>query len=151
MRKNIVENNPEKEQKEQYILDTYAVLCYLRDEEGADLVAALLKDGKEGKILLNMSWTNVGEVYYIVQREEGQEKSKVIVELIRSWPVNLVECTEKMVLGAGDVKAKYPLSYADAFAVALAYNKRAFLLTGDPEFKRLEKNGVVNIKWLPRK
>lgn len=80
MRKNTIENNPEKEQKERYILDTYAVLCYLRDEDGADLVAALLKAGKEGKILLNMSWINVGEVYYIVQREEGQEKSKAIVE-----------------------------------------------------------------------
>lgn len=71
--------------------------------------------------------------------------------MIRSWPVDLVECTEKMVLAAGDVKAKYPLSYADAFAVALAHNKQAFLLTGEPEFERLEKNGVVNTKWLPRK
>ncbi|GAB6273565.1 MAG: hypothetical protein STSR0004_04280 [Peptococcaceae bacterium] len=46
MRKNIIENNSGEAQKEQYVLDTYAVLCYLRDEEGADLVAALLKAGK---------------------------------------------------------------------------------------------------------
>ncbi|MEW6276697.1 MAG: type II toxin-antitoxin system VapC family toxin [Bacillota bacterium] len=98
-----------------------------------------------------MSWINVGEVYYIVQREEGREKSRAILELLRSWPVNLVECTEKMVLAAGDIKAKYPLSYADAFAVALARDKQAFLLTGDPEFEKVEKNGLVNIKWLPCK
>ncbi|MEW6424461.1 MAG: type II toxin-antitoxin system VapC family toxin [Bacillota bacterium] len=151
MRKNTIENNSGEAQKEQYVLDTYAVLCYLRDEEGADLVAALLKAGKQGRILLNMSWINVGEVYYIVQREEGREKSRAILELLRSWPVHLVECTEKMVLAAGDIKAKYPLSYADAFAVALARDKQAFLLTGDPEFEKVEKNGLVNIKWLPCK
>jgi hypothetical protein len=35
---------------------------------------------------------------------------------------------------------------ADAFAAALAKEKKAELVTGDPEFKPLEKE--IKVKWL---
>jgi uncharacterized protein len=38
------------------------------------------------------------------------------------------------------------LSYADAFAAALAKIRRAELITGDPEFRAVE--GEVKIHWL---
>jgi predicted nucleic acid-binding protein len=38
------------------------------------------------------------------------------------------------------------MSYADAFAAALAKIKNAELVTGDPEFKALEKE--IKINWL---
>lgn len=37
------------------------------------------------------------------------------------------------VLNAARIKAKYPLSYADAFAAATAVQHKAPLWTGDPE------------------
>jgi hypothetical protein len=43
-------------------------------------------------------------------------------------------------------KASYRLSLADAFAAALAKEKKAELVTGDPEFKALEKE--IKIVWL---
>ena len=43
-------------------------------------------------------------------------------------------------------KAMHKMSYADCFAAALAKVKNAELLTGDPEFKSLEKE--VKINWL---
>jgi hypothetical protein len=37
---------------------------------------------------------------------------------------------------------------ADSFAAALARIKNASLLTGDPEFRHLEKDGVLKLTWL---
>jgi hypothetical protein len=39
-------------------------------------------------------------------------------------------------------------SYADSFAAALARNKNASLLTGDPEFRHLEEDGFLKLTWL---
>lgn len=36
------------------------------------------------------------------------------------------------------IKAKYSLSYADAFAAAVSIDKRAVLITGDDEFRNLK-------------
>ena len=50
------------------------------------------------------------------------------------------------VLSAARIKGKFPISYADAFAVALAQEMSATLITGDPEFKRVQS--LVKIIWL---
>jgi predicted nucleic acid-binding protein len=49
-------------------------------------------------------------------------------------------------LQAAIFKAKQRISYADAFAAALAKLRRAELVTGDAEFKVLEKE--IRISWL---
>jgi predicted nucleic acid-binding protein len=131
-----------------YVLDTFAVLCYLRAEEGADLVGSLLADGRTGKARLLMSWINLGEVYYIIKRQGGLEQASAAIEMIKNWPVRLVVPASTDILAAGDIKAKYPLSYADAFAVALAQTKQSELVTGDPEFAKPEQDGVIKIRWL---
>jgi predicted nucleic acid-binding protein len=43
-------------------------------------------------------------------------------------------------------KAMHRMSYADCFAAALSKQKNAELLTGDPEFKAVEKD--IRIHWL---
>ena len=47
---------------------------------------------------------------------------------------------------AAQFKAAHKLSLADAFAAALAKDRKAELVTGDPELKALEK--VIKIVWL---
>lgn len=44
------------------------------------------------------------------------------------------------------LKAAHKLSLADAFAVALAKEKKAQLVTDNPEFKAVEKG--IRIQWL---
>jgi ribonuclease VapC len=51
-----------------------------------------------------------------------------------------------LVFEAAHLKARYPISYADAFAAALAKRNGAHLMTGDPEFKAVEPE--VAIHWL---
>jgi len=43
------------------------------------------------------------------------------------------------------------ISLADAWAAALAKTDLARIVTGDPEFKPLEENHIVEILWLPMK
>jgi ribonuclease VapC len=50
------------------------------------------------------------------------------------------------VLEAARIKARLPISYADAFAVATAQRERAVIVTGDPEFRKVEH--LVTVKWL---
>jgi predicted nucleic acid-binding protein len=52
----------------------------------------------------------------------------------------------KMKWQAAIYKATHRVAYADAFAAALAKERRAELVTGDPEFKPLEKE--IKIRWL---
>ncbi|TAH50263.1 MAG: type II toxin-antitoxin system VapC family toxin [Chloroflexota bacterium] len=40
----------------------------------------------------------------------------------------------------------YPLSYADAFAVALAQELAATVITGDPEFRAI--GNIVSVDWI---
>ena len=54
-------------------------------------------------------------------------------------------------LAAAHIKACFPISYADAFAVVTAQDHGGVLMTGDPEFKPLAAAGLVAVQWLPRR
>jgi len=49
---------------------------------------------------------------------------------------------------AAHLKAHHSISYADAFALALAQQEQAILLTGDPEFQQVAS--LAAIEWLPQ-
>ena len=69
-----------------------------------------------------------------------------MLEDIRRLPITLCGFDEKRVIAAAHVKARHPVSYADAFAVALAQELKAVVVTGDPEFKKVEP--LVSVLWL---
>ncbi len=61
-------------------------------------------------------------------------------------PIELVDADLPLAKQAAIYKATNKLSYADAFAAAPAKIKNAELVTGDPEFKPLERE--IKINWL---
>ena len=42
------------------------------------------------------------------------------------------------------------ISYSDAFAAQFVFEKSAPLVTGGPEFKSLEKEGLIDILWISK-
>jgi predicted nucleic acid-binding protein len=79
-----------------------------------------------------MIWINLGEVSYIVERQAGSAQAHLVIrELRRRLTLDLP--IGARVLEAATIKARYPMAYADAFAVATAIGRSAVLLTGDPE------------------
>lgn len=127
-----------------YVLDSYAILAYLGDEEGADKVEELINEAENDKIKLFMNYVNLGEVYYIVARELGFVEANRAVVTVKNLPIEFVQVNESLALRAGRIKAMHKLSYADAFVVATAIDKEGIIVTGDKEFE-----GVYpNILWI---
>ena len=108
-------------------LDSWAVLRWLDGDEPA---AARVEAAMPSRPV--MSWINLGEVAYIVERRAGADRARRVVRGLR-LRLTLDLPTEARVLEAAHLKAGYPLAYADAFAVATAIARGATLLTGDPE------------------
>lgn len=79
-----------------------------------------------------LSWMNLGEVAYLVERREGRAGAIEVVDFLRGH-LTLDLPAEERVLEAAAIKAAYRVSYADAFAVATALAHDAVLLTGDPD------------------
>lgn len=127
------------------VLDTYAILAYIGDEVGAEKVEKYLHMAKEGKVTLYMNYVNLGEIYYILARQD-LEKADLSIALLKREPIVFIQADEKLSLLAGRIKAFHKLSYADAFVVATAIETNSRILTGDEEFKRVEDK--VEIEWL---
>jgi len=128
-----------------YVLDSYALFAYFREEEGADIVTKLIKETTRD-VRLFLSLVNFGEVAYITERERGTQQAAELLEDIRRLPITLGRIDKERVLAAAHIKARYPVSYADAFAIALTQELGASVVTGDPEFKKVES--VVSVLWL---
>jgi ribonuclease VapC len=46
---------------------------------------------------------------------------------------------------AASLKGRFPISYADAFVAALAQKHNCPLMTGDPEFRRVDR---LELDWI---
>jgi len=128
------------------LLDSYAILALLNDEPGAETVAELLRAGARDGDPLLVNEINVGEVYYIVAKHRSVEHAERVLHYLETLPLEVVGNGYAEVIEAARVKSRFPLSYADAFAVATAVRFGARMVTGDPEFKAVQK--TVEIVWL---
>jgi len=129
-----------------FVLDSFAVIAFLQDEEGADKVEEILKEAERGKIKLYMHVLNLGEVYYNVFKGEGENLANSVWAKVKNYPVEFIDdLSESFLLSAAWIKGTYPISYADAFAVATSIEKEAVLITGDPDFKLLERDGKIKV------
>ena len=133
-----------EEEEAKYVLDSFAILAYFAEEEGADVVEDLLNKAEKGEAKLYMNYVNLGEVYYILFREKDVNEANEGVVLIKRKPIDFAQVDERIALIAGRVKATYSMSYADAFVVATAIVKEAKIVTGDPEFESVD----LQVLWI---
>lgn len=115
-----------------YVLDAHAIFAFLQNEPGEPVVSELIERAATD-VTLYLSLINLGEIVYITERETDAQKSAEILADVRRLPLVLCEATEPRVLAAAHIKAQHAVSYADAFAIALAQEMKATLVTGDPE------------------
>lgn len=121
-----------------YVFDSYAVFTYLEGEPGAEKIADILKNALADRCKIFMSIINVGEVYYIVMREQGKNAAQLYLKTIERYPIIFENAEKEITLEAAEIKAFNKLSYADSFAAALAMRQKAKLVTGDKEFNCLK-------------
>ncbi len=132
-----------------YVFDSYALIGYLENEPFSNQIEEILNKARKGDSRLYLHVIHLGEIYYITLREQGQDLADLAFSRIKAFPVKLIKhIDDKLLLTAATLKANYPISSADSFAAALAEINKCPLLTGDPEFKILEKQGIITIEWL---
>jgi len=131
---------------ERLVLDSFALMALFRNEPSAPHVEALLEKASKGECELFMSVVNLGEVAYTLEIRQGLQAAKEAVAAIDQAPIEVVDVDRTLTLAAARLKATTGVGYADCFAAALAQHLDATVLTGDPDFQRLEP--AVTVEWL---
>ena len=110
------------------------------------MIDQLFSEAEEEKSSISLHMVNLGEVFYRVGRVGGMKKTEKILGRIRVLPVRVLSVTDDDVMQAARIEAQYPISYADAFAVAKAIQTGATIVTGDPEYEAVTK--VIDVLWV---
>jgi len=135
-------------EKVAYTLDSFAILSYLKGEKSAGLIKNLLQRAKKGTAVLYLHEVNLGEVQYIIHREKGEQEAEKLIAWLRTCPIKFVGIEKNITSIAAKIKAVYPISDADAFAIATAIQTKSRLVTGDPEMKSVESK--VTVQWIEK-
>ena len=128
------------------VLDSWALIAFFEDEPAAEAVEKILEQATAGKHKLLISVVNWGEVYYNTAREVSEAAAEQKLRDIAAMPIEVVGVDQHLAKLAAHYKATKRMSYADCFGAALARLKNAEFVTGDPEFKEVEKE--IKINWL---
>jgi predicted nucleic acid-binding protein len=129
---------------DRYVFDTEAIIAYLYDEPGRDVVERYLRDIRDGAVEGLLTETNAGEVLYLVARFEGIDDKPTVDSLrtadrdlraLERWGLRIERADWRL---AAEVKADGRISFADAHGVALAHEREATLIAGaDDDFETL--------------
>jgi predicted nucleic acid-binding protein len=111
-----------------HCLDSWAVLAWLDGEEPA----AKVVQGAVDRERPAMSWINLVEVSYRTNRDHGRQEADAVLADLRPLVSEDLPGISAM-REVARLKAENPIALADCFAVALAAEEGAVLLTGDPE------------------
>jgi len=130
------------------VLDSRILMAWLKDQPpGAEAMDRLWRSAARGEVRLILSLLNLGEVYYLTARAKSVAAAGRVLEQLRAMSLEIWPVSEALVLEAAQLKARYAISYADAFAAATAISTEALLVTGDTEFRKLERDGVLELDW----
>ena len=101
-----------------YLLDTSAILTLRDDEPGADRVAELLEQTRQGSARCLGRFITLMEVFYRVWRDEGESAGRLAYEQCLALPIVWVHESPGLLKRAAALKAAHPLSLADAWIAA---------------------------------
>jgi len=132
---------------DRFVLDSFALMALFQGESGADRIEKLLEQQDAGEVRVFMSIVNFGEVIYTMQIRYGLEAAQESLSAIDQSPIDVVQADRPLTLAAARLKAFTGLGYADSFAAAVAQQLDATLVTGDPDFEKVES--IVAVEWLP--
>jgi ribonuclease VapC len=129
-----------------FLFDSHALLAFFQGGKGAAAVLEFLKKTNNSGIEPLICVINLGEILYLTKRRFGDAKKIEILGRIHQLSFNIIPASYDLVFEAAEIKADYPISYADSFAVACARDQSAEIVAGDPDFKKVEH--LVKIHWI---
>jgi ribonuclease VapC len=133
-------------QKGPFIFDSHALLKFFQREKGYEKVTHLLGEIRKTGGAKYINAINLGEIIYSTKKEFGDQKKLEVLANIERLNFTILPIPNPLIFQAAEYKAQYALSYADCFALTSAVEYKAALVTGDPEFKKVEH--LVDIVWI---
>lgn len=129
-----------------FIFDSHALLKFFQKEKGYEKVVNLLEEIKKTGVTKYINAINLGEIIYSTKREFGDQKKLEVLANIERLNFTILTVSNNLIFQASEYKAQYSISYADCFILASALEHKAIIVTGDPEFKKVEH--LVDIVWV---
>jgi predicted nucleic acid-binding protein len=130
------------------IFDSCALIAFLENEPGADLVRELLQEPANRRLLHAV---NACEVYYDVYRRGNTDDADTLETLFAEYGLELIDSLPSDLWQiAGKLKAEWRrVSLADCFALALTIREGGTLVTSDHhELDPIAKAGVCPIRFI---
>lgn len=127
-------------------MDASALLAMFFGQPGMEQVRDLFHKAADADKPMLISAVNWAEVLYKLERKHGKPGVETARQFERTMPLDVAPLDRELAEAAAHLKTAHDLGLADAFAAALAKSKKAELVTGDPEFKALEKE--IKVVWL---
>jgi predicted nucleic acid-binding protein len=125
-----------------YILDSLAMLAWLKDSEPASTAISKILSSDDH---VAMSAITVGEIVSTLQKHFNPQHVELFLNRLPNLPIEIVTPGFQDILEAAELKARHPVAYADAFAAQLALKKRASLVTPNAELRGIPD---LNIVWV---
>ncbi len=132
--------------KGSFVFDSHALLKFFQKEKGYEKVIRLLKEAADTEVRKYINAINLGEIIYSTKREFGDQKKLEVLANIERLNFMILPIPNGLIFQAAEYKAEYSISYADCFALASAVELSASIVTGDPEFKKVEH--LTDIVWV---
>jgi len=129
-----------------FIFDSHALLKLFQKEKGYEKIIRLLEEILKAGTKKYLNAINLGEIIYSTKREFGDQKKVEVLANIERLNFTILPVSNNLIFQAAEYKAQYGISYADCFALASAIEYKATIVTGDPEFKKVEH--LVEIVWV---
>lgn len=128
------------------VLDACALIAFLRDEPGAEIMEQRLLDGD-----CFVHTINLCEVYYdCIRMDDESRADALITDLLEVGVIQRNDMDERYWKDVGHLKAHITrISLADCFAVALARRLDLPVLTSDHhEFDNVLAQGICAVEFI---
>jgi ribonuclease VapC len=129
-----------------FIFDSHALFKLFQKEKGYEKVVQLLEEIQKTGAVKYLNAINLGEIIYTTKKDFGDQKKLEVLASIERLNFRILPIPNELIFQASEYKAEYGISYADCFALASAVEHKAVIVTGDPEFKKVEH--LAEIHWI---
>lgn len=129
----IIKGDPDREQL--YILDTTALMAFIEDEEGADQVEKVLREAYLNRVKVLASVMSIMEGYHCLLKGGNEEVARDFYLYLKVLPVEIAGINERIIIKAGEIKANFSLTTAEAWIAASAMEYKATLIHKEPSYE----------------
>ena len=136
--------------KKTHVFDACALIAYISNEKGADVVDNLLEKAVNDEITILMHKVNFLEVYYYILKKYNEKAAFELLENTEISPIKLnTEISNDILITAGRLKSLYKISLADSIGLAETIINNGYFVTADHhEIDIVEEKENLNIIWI---